>query len=286
MRTTVNFLIVNMAVSDFLCTVFVFPKVCLLSRKHSPTRLPAWFITGTVGDALCKIVFFFQDVTVAVSLLSLLMIATERYYAISRPLAADPIPRRRCKMMILFSRLLASLMNATHFYTFKLFVEDEGPYCNHRWEPFLADAINAWKIEFRIHAILFVFIPFIIVTTLYSSTLIRIRRTHVRGDANSCSILTGRRRRQKLNRNVLRMLLAVVIVFGFCWFPFIICTYVVTYVRDNQNPDPPCVMSIIEQCAMYLAYFISPINPAIYFMFSENYRNGLTKLSGRCLYPF
>lgn len=81
------------------------------------------------------------------------------------------------------------------------------------------------------------------------------------------------------------MLLAVVIVFGFCWFPFIIYTYVVTYVRDNQNQDPPCVMSIIEQCAMYLAYFISPINPAIYFMFSENYRNGLTKLSGRCLYP-
>ncbi|KAJ7382516.1 hypothetical protein OS493_034407, partial [Desmophyllum pertusum] len=54
MRTTVNFLIVNMAVSDFLFTVFVIPRII----TQIFTYPGAWIITGAVGDALCKFVHF------------------------------------------------------------------------------------------------------------------------------------------------------------------------------------------------------------------------------------
>ena len=276
MRTTVNFLIVNMAVSDFLCTLFVIPKVI----TQTFTYQDAWFIEGTAGDALCKIVLFIQDVTVAVSLLSLLMIAIERYTAISSPLVADPIPRKRCKIMILSTWFVACLMYATHFYTFKLFVEDEGPTCGHSWEPLVANHFEAWKIEFLLHTILFVFIPFIVVTALYSDIFVRIKRSAVPGDAKSRSMSLGRRRQQTRNRNVLRTMLAVVIAFGFCWFPSLICTYVITYIWYNKKLEPPCDIIIVEKCAFYLAYFNSSINPALYFMLSENYRKGLKKLLG------
>ena len=65
MKTTVNFLIVNMAVSDLLNTILVVPK----SITRIFTYSEAWFITGEMGDASCRIVHFLQDVTVAVSLL-------------------------------------------------------------------------------------------------------------------------------------------------------------------------------------------------------------------------
>lgn len=278
MRTMVNFLIVNMAVSDFLCTLSVVPRVI----TQTFTYPDAWMITGAAGDAMCKIVLFLQDVTVAVSLLSLLMIAIERYQAITSPLVADPSSGRRCKIMILSTWLVACLIYATHFYTFKLIIEDEGAICVHTWEPFLAEPSKVWEIEFLLHSILFVFIPFIVVFSLYTAILVRVRRTSVPGDTSSRT-WRGRRNRQKRNRNVLRMLLTVVIAFGVCWFPFIIYTYVVTFVYSDLELS--CGMIIIRECALYLAYLNSSINPAIYFTFCENYRKGLRNIIRPCLHP-
>lgn len=280
MRTTVNFLIVNMAVSDCLCTVIVIPK--LITQIF--TYPAAWLITGAVGDALCRIMHFFQDVTVAVSLFSLLMIAMERYYAISCSVVANPIPRKRCALMIAFTWLVAFLMYATHFFTFKLSIEEEGPICRHSWEQMVEDPVQAREIEFILHTVLSVIIPFIIVTAFYTTILIRIRRSSVPGEASS----RVRIRQQKRNRNVLQMLLAVVIAFGVCWFPFIVYTYVVTFVwiSKNRPQEISCGVEIFGQWALYLAYLNSSVNPVIYFVFCENYRKGLVKLFWPCLSPF
>lgn len=275
MRTTVNFLIVNMAVSDCLCTLIVIPKII----TQIFTYPAAWLITGAVGDALCRIMHFFQDVTVAVSLLSLLMIAIERYYAISCPVVANPIPRKRCGFMIAFTWLTAFLMYATRFWTFKLSIEVEGPICYHSWEQLAEDPLKAWEIEFFLHTILSVIVPFIVVTALYTTILVRIGRISVPDDVRSI----GRSRQQKRNRNVLRMLLAVVIAFGFCWFPFIILTYVATLVWINRDLEVPCGVEIFGECALYLAYLQSSVNPAIYLGFSENYRQGMKKFIWPCL---
>ena len=278
MRTTVNFLIVNMAVSDCLCTVVVIPK--LITQIF--TFPAAWLITGAVGDALCRIMHFFQDVTVAVSLLSLLMIAIERYYAISCPVVANPIPKKRCALMIALTWLLAFLMYATRFWTFKLTIEEEGPICYHSWEQLAEDPLKAWEIEFFLHTLLSVIVPFIVVTTLYTTILVKIRRISVPDDVHS----VGQRRQQKRNRNVLRMLLAVVIAFGFCWFPFIIFTYMATFAWINRDLEVPCHVEIFGECALYLAYLQSSINPAIYLGFSEKYRQGMKKFVWPCLSRF
>lgn len=270
MRTIVNFLIVNMAVSDLLCTVVVVPRV--VSQIYSYQS--AWLVTGTVGNALCKISFFAQDATVAVSLLSLLLIAIERYCAITQPLvAANPIPPWRCRIMISSTWLVASLMYSTHFYTFKLPMDTERTVCLSTWEPLIADTSKAWEIQFLLHTIVFVFIPFIVVISLYSSILIRISHSRIPGDKGSIT-RDQRKARERRNRSVLRMLLAVMIAFGVCWFPFIIYTCVAAY----SNLDPSCGLLITKQCTLFLAYLNSSLNPAIYFAFSENYRRGLKRL--------
>jgi len=280
MRTTVNFLIVNMALSDFLCSMLVISRI--LTQLY--TYPEAWLITGTAGLAFCKAVHFFQDVTVAVSLLSLLMIAVERYYAISCPVVADPIPRKRCALMIAFTWLVAFLMYGTHLFTFKLSIEDEGPICHQSWKRMVDDPVKAREIEFVSHTVLSLIVPFIVVTAFYSTILIRIRRSSVPGEASS----RVRMQQQKRNRNVLHMLLAVVIAFGVCWFPFIVCNYVLMFVwvSKNRRQDIPCGLEIFGEWAMYLAYLNSSVNPVIYFVFCENYRKGLTKLILPCLSPF
>ena len=65
MRKLINFLIVNMAMSDLLHPIFLTP------RKIQMLYIDPWLIGAALGQALCKLVIFLSDVSLAVPLLCL-----------------------------------------------------------------------------------------------------------------------------------------------------------------------------------------------------------------------
>ena len=278
MRTTVNFLIVNMALSDLLCTVFVIPRAI----TETLTYPRAWLVTGFLGKASCKLVYFVQEVTIAVSLLSLLVVAVERYQAITRPLTVCNMHRKRRSAIIAATWLIGSVLNGSQFYTFKIRVRLAGqPQCIHTWEPAL-DPMKAREIEFLVDTIVFLIVPFILVTALYSIILVKINSKLLPGEKNRMK----RQQQQKRNRNVLRMLLAVVLAFGFCWIPVIIYMYMATYIWLKRDFPLPCGFQVYGKWALYLTYLNSAVNPTIYFLFSVNYRKGLMKICRPCFCSF
>ena len=278
MRTIVDLLMANMAFSDLLCTLIVIPQD--LTQKF--TYPGAWMINGSIGEASCEVAYFLQDVTVAVSLLSLLLIAIERYDTISRPVIADPRQYKRSMILIASSWITAFLMYSTSFYTFKLLLEDEGPICTNSWKPLLPDAYEAWKIEFLLHTIFFAFIPFVVITSLYTIILVKMRRMPMTEGSSSAA----KQRREKRNQKVLRVLVIVVIAYGVCWFPYISYVLVGTYVWRNMELDPRCVFLIFGRYALYLAYLNSSVNPVLYFTFRANYREAAASILRACLSSF
>ena len=74
MWTTTNFLIVNMAASDLLISVFAIPREFVFTFT-GPRR---WLLDGLTGLIMCKLVYFFQDISTAVSIQSLVVIAIDR----------------------------------------------------------------------------------------------------------------------------------------------------------------------------------------------------------------
>ena len=81
-RVPINYLLVNLAVSDILYVTFISPNVFII--QFSFTNLP----DGVTGTVLCK---FFTTGTVAwvgaaSSILTLAVVAIERYYAVVYPL--------------------------------------------------------------------------------------------------------------------------------------------------------------------------------------------------------
>lgn len=107
MRTSVNFLITNLAVSDFLSSTLVIPKLFVEIFYYKF----AWLIEGSLGAVSCKTVYFLQDASVAVSLLSLLFIAIERYTAISTPLPADTSEKVQSNDRIYLADSLCYVLN-------------------------------------------------------------------------------------------------------------------------------------------------------------------------------
>ena len=72
MRTSTIFQIVNMAMSDLLLSIFLFPKVV------TELYVDSWLIGGPLGQALCKLRIFFSDVSSSASTQSLTLITVRR----------------------------------------------------------------------------------------------------------------------------------------------------------------------------------------------------------------
>ena len=82
LRTSTNYNYVNMAVSDFLSSLTLWPLYLtdeIITQRGSLIKGPM----ATVG---CKVGVYVRVVSTSVSILSLVLIATDRYFAIVFPL--------------------------------------------------------------------------------------------------------------------------------------------------------------------------------------------------------
>ena len=80
LHKTVNYFIVNMAVSDL-----VFPLVWLpveIVAKANNSTWWRWYLSGTFGSITCKFIIFVSQVSFLVSSQSFVWIAIDRFFAV------------------------------------------------------------------------------------------------------------------------------------------------------------------------------------------------------------
>ena len=95
MRNTINFLIANMAMSALMFPTFLIP------HKLTALYVGTWLISGPLGQALCKLVYFLKFVSSSVSTQSLVLIAVDRFGAVVCPLRSPLISSKLCPFFII-----------------------------------------------------------------------------------------------------------------------------------------------------------------------------------------
>ena len=90
LRKTINILIVNMAMPDLLIPLIYIPK------EVAHLYLNFWLKSGVLGNALSKLIPFLGEVSLIVSVLSLILIAVDRLGAVVWPLHSSLISSKRC----------------------------------------------------------------------------------------------------------------------------------------------------------------------------------------------
>ena len=123
LRKPINFFIANMASSDLLYPIFWIPLY--LSHLHT-NSFP---IGGKVGQALCKLVPFFSNVSFVVSIQNLILIAVDRFGAVVFPLRSPLIGSKLCPFFILATWIVAVAVNSPYFFTHELVEYPEGTRC-------------------------------------------------------------------------------------------------------------------------------------------------------------
>ena len=262
LRKPINYFIANMASSDLLYPIFVIPWT--LSDLHTNSFL----IGGQLGQALCKLLPFFDSVSFDVSVQNLILIAVDRFAAVVFPLRSPLIRSKLCPFFILATWIVAIAVNSPFLFTFELVEYPERTRCAFEWEKVFGESSSFASFLLAFYS-LFIYIPVLLLVILYSIIVIKLKTQAHPGEQSANS----QQQRDRRNRNVLQMSIAIVTVFVLCWLPFS-TNILITKYQDSFS----CSFWIYYKVTIYMAYAYCAINPIICFMFSSNYRKALKRL--------
>lgn len=125
LRKTINFFIVNMAISDFVFPLTVIPET-LAATANGSWR---WPIAGIEGAIFCKLKNFLQRVSLAVSVGSLVWIAVDRFVAVVLPIKVHLISSKFRAFAIASTWILAMAVNCLDLYASDLVEYGENIFC-------------------------------------------------------------------------------------------------------------------------------------------------------------
>ena len=273
-KSAINFLIVNMAVSDIIFSRDTIPFDIV--RLASGDRRQ-WLLGGNIGDFFCKFIPFTLDVTAAVSVLSMILIAVERLRAVVFPLKRQCIPNGHCARFIILTWLVGAICFAPIFYRFGLIIDNVGTYhCAINWEPL----INTEKGEtiFQLTStITFLLVPLLFLTTIYTIIVAFLHRRK-----NTSVYLSSIRRRpdrkaSRGNKTTL-MLILIVLAYFISYVPISIVSYLFLFQRRALPTDFITLDDLVFGLLFFFRTYLIA-NPVIYFVFNDRYRRGLKKLA-------
>ena len=266
MQTITNYLIANMAVSDILITLLAVPRQ-ITEILLGPRR---WLIDGLLGSLLCKSLSFFQDISTGVSILSLVVMAIDRYRGIVFPLCRELMmqPAKLCKIIISLIWIISMGLHLVYFYIFRLETNGTETYCILSWAPKF-DNRKSQEIYFFILLVCLIAIPTCIVIILYSAIILNLKRSRIASKGPS-SCLTSRRLRE--DTKVVRIIMAILTALVVCVIPLNVCGILFYYVWDWKMP---CGIENVVFAAHFILYSNASVNPCIYFILHDRYRRGL-----------
>ena len=266
-KVAFNF-IVNMAIADLCTTIINMPESLIVEIKDSDK-----WMSGDIGVVLCKFMPFCQQVCSLCSILSLLTIAFDNFFAICLPLKKT-MTRKLSRITITSTWLIPSITSVPMFLANNV-VESEGvPLCLEEW-PAPIDSLLASRTYTVILFILFYMVPLISISVLYSCVLYKILNRKVLGNHSAKT----QRLYSKSRRKALKMFVTTVICFALCWLPDHVTYFLITYNDELYNCGLPRNVDFIS---LFFAYAISALNPCIYIILNQKYRNGAKRLLTNC----
>ena len=262
LKTSSNYYIVNMAVSDLICVFLNWPLYATEGMLKAGESL---FADPTLATFFCKLGIYSRAVSYVVSILSLVLILVDRFTAIVFPLRTLNITARTRKMLLFLSWFLPLLGVVPYFVHAEIIKIEQNTFCRN----IMSDL--ALKIYDSLSFILFYCAPLILILVLYPLIMKHLRRRVNLAEKGSRGTIQAARVRQ--NENIMKIFGSVALGFFTSWTPL----YVYLFLKLLY----PSIF-IKDKCALFvgLFYYIFPllstaINPLILVSFSSNYRSVL-----------
>ena len=270
MRSVTNYLIANMAVADLLMTFSAMPYSVAYMYLES-----RWF-GGTMGMITCKLLHFSVALSIAASVLSLVVIALDRFFAVVYPFKRSSLIRR-ISVVSSVIWILSILSTSPYLYCFKSLPLADGNYhCFLSWEH-VADSREASRIFWSFLFIALYVIPVFIIAVFYSIVSFKLWIRKIPGNPTAANL----RHAEFSKRRTIKMLIIIVIIFTLCWLPSHLMHLFVLYDEKLYNKTPP----LLRLIAFGISHGNSAINPYLYMALNRNFRRAYVDVLRSCCSP-
>ena len=229
-----------------------------------------WF-GGKLGIVTCKMLFYAIPISIVASVLTILFISFERFYAVFFPLQEAIFQRPKILSAMIWVLSFALMFPYVFFSDVASDPVTNGYYCD---LGMLSTDLDESYRKFKIfHISLFVImyaLPLFITIIIY--TLICRKLVHRKLPGNMTD--SNRAVVEKSRRKVVRLLVVICVVFALCWFPTYINHFYMFVRPDQKNKLPPVVILVF----FWIGHANSAINPCLYILLSDGFRKTLFAL--------
>ncbi|XP_050541296.1 neuropeptide SIFamide receptor-like isoform X2 [Daktulosphaira vitifoliae] len=263
-----NIFIVNLAVADLLVVVVCIPFT-LISSITTEWRL---------GLTICKLVPYFQGVSVNASINFLVAISVERCMSICFPM--NPVGKGICKRAVFVVWIISLIITIPWALYFDVQLMEEGSdrqICVESWP---TPEYGNWYYVFA-NLLMCYILPLSIIAVCYLFIWLKVSCRKVPGEPmhNSASMV------QRSKMKVITMILYVVVLFAVSWLPLYVVFTCIKFVP--MSPTVQRFTLAILPIAQWLGTANSSINPLLYAIFNHRFRDGYKALlSGRMCQAF
>ncbi|XP_042535259.1 neuromedin-U receptor 1 [Dipodomys spectabilis] len=273
MRTPTNFYLFSLAVSDLLVLLVGLPLELYEMWHNYPFQL------GLGGCYLRTLLF--ETVCMA-SVLNITALSVERYVAVVQPLKARSVLTwarvRRVLGVIWVLAVLCSLPNTSLHGLQQLYVPCRGLVPNSTLCT-LVHPRRVYSVVVQATMMLFFGLPMATISVLYLLIGLRLRRERLQlfqqaaKDGRKARAPSSRRVHLLLKgrRQVIKMLIVLVVVFGLCWAPFHAERLMWSFV-SHWSEGLLLSFQYIHIISGVFFYFSSAANPVLYSLMSSRFR--------------
>ena len=269
-----NLFIANMAVADLLLTFTVMPfQVGFYYRGTT-------WIGGLLGSVTCKGLFYLIPVSIAATVLTMMLISFDRFYAIFYPLREKIF--RKPKILSATIWILSFVLMLPYPMLFQVkFDSSQNNYqCLQVW-PWEDPNDTTFKETYRVlkifHSTVFVLLyalPLSITIVIYFLICRKLWLRKIPGNVTD----NNRAAAEKSKRKVVRLLVVIVVIFALCWFPNYVNHYF-WFVRPDLRYMIPLEVEFFNA---WIGHANSAINPCVYILLNAKFRKELIMMLSCC----
>ncbi|XP_062604218.1 QRFP-like peptide receptor isoform X2 [Saccostrea cucullata] len=272
MQTTTNYFLVNLAVSDLVVSLSC-------SWVHLVDDLTEGWV---LGEFFCPFNTFAQVASLVSSILSLTLVACDRFFGIVYAMKAHIIERKAKPVIIAIWIVLTAvaipmlIYRRVHERHWKNHIEK---WCDDvEWSIDLENGESHYHRPARVAywtcvSVILFFLPIVAMFGAYCGIIKTLWSTKIPGER----VYKENMVQTKMKRKVIIMLIVILAVFALCWCPLQI-TILYSEYRGNHTKRLEEWYIHLEFSARLLAFSNSAFNPLIYAGFNENFRKELTAI--------
>ncbi|XP_066552230.1 pinopsin [Amia ocellicauda] len=246
LRSPLNYILLNLAVADLLVTFFG-------STVSFSNNINGYFI---LGRTVCEFEGFMVSLTGIVGLWSLAILAFERYIVICKPMGDFRFQQRHAVIGCGFTWVWSLIWTMPPLFGWSSYVpEGLRTSCGPNW---YTGGSNNNSYIMMLFVTCFV-MPLSVIIFSYSSLLVTLRAVAAQQKESETT--------QRAEREVTRMVIAMVLAFLVCWLPY--TTFALVVAIDKDIVIQPTLASMPS----YFSKTATVYNPIIYVFMNRQFRN-------------